>query len=259
MTVLGFIRRKITGYGRLRSYLAAVSFISAAVSLGIAAWFITTFFGLVGAFKDVHNEIVDLLRCFEYLFRALSLTTLFIFFVGDYGKRGSAKFRLALLFLLIQNVFAFAYFVFNSVWNSFEYISRSDLEAGMTLRVLVFILFLLSLYGLYRQSKTGFASAFGKGFLLLLFIGSVGASIWLEQERIYGGGEPIRIIFAELAGFIVYSPYVLYIMTGNKAVPPETKNKKRPANKRPQSVSRPAPASKKRSSRAVREPRMGGK
>ena len=203
MTIIKYVKTKIDKYGRLRSFLVAATFISAAAALFIALWFTLTFFDLIGAFKDFHNMAVDIMRCCGFIFRALSLIILFIFFVRDYGRHASSKFEIALLFLFIESIFEFTYYVFNSVWNSVEYLSRSDIATGITLRVLVFILFLLSLYGLYRQSKIGFCSSFKKTVLLILFILATAASVYLDQSRVYARINVSGLIFAELAGFFV--------------------------------------------------------
>ena len=259
MTILEYIRKKIIKYGRLKSYLVAVSLISAIAASGIALWFVMTFFDLIGAFKDFHNTAVDLMRCCAYVFRALSLLMLFLFFVRDYGKRVTAKFEFALLFLLVENIFTFAYYVFNSIWNSVEYISRSDITTGITLRVVVFVLFLLSLYGLYRQSKTDFSASFKKAFLLFLFIISIGVSVWLDQSRIYGSMNISAIIFAEIAGFIVYSPYIIYISFPKK---PAAAGKQKKSAKRGKYAEKTPPrsggrtAARPKSAHARREPVM---
>ena len=241
MAIIRFIRERIIRYGRLKTYLVAVTLISAIVYIAIAAWYAATFFDLLGAFKDIHNCIVDLLKICGFVCRALSLSVLFVFFVRDYGKRTSSKFMISLLFLFMENIFTLAYFVFNSVWNSIEYLSRSEITTGITLRLLVFIFFLISLYGLYRQSKKDFASSFKKVVLLLLFIVAVGAIVYIDYSRVYGRINVSSLVFYEIAGFIVYSPYILNIAFG-KMVYRRAKAK--------------AAAKKKRTAR--REPKMNG-
>ena len=246
MTIIGFIRKRIIAYGRIKSYLAVVSFISAAVGTALAVWYVFGFIGHIRAFKDIHNGVVDLLRTCGYVLRALSTTVLFVFIVRDYKKRSSVKFEVSLLFLLAESILTFASFVFDRVWNSVEYIDRPDMSTDVTPRVLVLAGFLLSLFGLFRQSKKQLSSPVKRILLLILFIASEAAYVYLERIRLYGVKDKLGLILAELAAMIVYSPYIICIATGIK---PKKYRGGRRGERNAAETERP---------RAVREPRLSG-